>query len=105
MPRNVEGQIRFEWDEAKNRSNIKKHGFDFADAAELFGSPLLTQPDAREDYGEERWVGLGTVHGRVAVIVFSPRGPNVVRVISIRKASREERKEYEQAIQNRLGTH
>jgi uncharacterized protein len=46
--------MRFEWDEVKNRANIRMHGFDFADAEEMFRSPLLAHPDTREDYGEER---------------------------------------------------
>jgi len=49
----------FEWDEAKNRANIRKHGFDFADAEEMFRGFLLVRPDTREDYGEERWIGSG----------------------------------------------
>jgi uncharacterized DUF497 family protein len=49
-------------------------------------------------------VGIGMVRGRVAVIVFTVRGPNTIRVISLRKASREEQKQYEEAIQDRLET-
>jgi len=45
--------MTFEWDEAKNRANIRKHGFDFADAEEMFRGPLLVRPDTREDYGEK----------------------------------------------------
>ena len=51
--------------EAKNRENIKKHGFDLADAEEMFRGVLVIDPDTREDYGEKRWVGLGTIGGRV----------------------------------------
>jgi uncharacterized DUF497 family protein len=43
----------FEWDEAKNRANIRKHGLDFSDAQEMFRGFLLVRPDVREDYGEE----------------------------------------------------
>jgi len=55
----------FEWNEAKNRSNIRKHGLDFADAEEMFRGFLLVRPDTREDYGEERWIGIGMIQGRV----------------------------------------
>jgi uncharacterized DUF497 family protein len=58
MPQEREPELTFEWDKSKNRANIGKHGFDFADAAELFGHPLLARPDTREDYSEERWSGL-----------------------------------------------
>jgi uncharacterized protein len=95
---------RFEWDEAKNRSNILKHGFDFADAEEMFGSILLTHLDSSEDYGEDRWIGIGTIGAVTAVVVFAERGPETLRIISLRKATRRERKQYEKAIQDRLET-
>jgi hypothetical protein len=40
----------FEWEEAKNRANVRKHGFDFAETEEMFGGFLLILPDTREDY-------------------------------------------------------
>jgi uncharacterized protein len=92
----------FEWDEAKNRSNIRKHGFHFAQAEEMFSGFLLVRPDTREDYGEERWIGIGMVQGRCAFVAFAPRPHNVIRVISLRKADHEERQEYENAIQDGL---
>jgi uncharacterized protein len=92
--------MKFEWDEAKNRENIKKHGFDLADAEEMFRGVLVIDPDTREDYGEKRWVGLGTIGGRVAYVVLTERDPDTIRIISLRKASHRERKEYEKAIQD-----
>jgi hypothetical protein len=41
----------FEWDEAKNNANIRKHGFHFAEAEEMFRGTLLVRPDIAEDYG------------------------------------------------------
>jgi len=46
--------MRFEWDVAKNRANIRKHGFDFQDAEEMFLGVFLDWPDTREDHSEER---------------------------------------------------
>ena len=92
----------FEWDEAKNRANLRKHGLDFADAEEMFRGGFLYKPDTREDYGEKRWTGLGMIRGRIAHVVFVERGTETIRVISLRKASRRERKEYEKAIKDRL---
>jgi uncharacterized protein len=92
----------FEWNEAKNRSNIRKHGFDFADAEEMFQGSLLVRPDTRENYGEERWIGIGMVRGRVAFLAFAEPSHGTIRIISLRKADHEERKEYEKAIQNGL---
>jgi uncharacterized protein len=92
----------FEWNEAKNRSNIRKHGLDFADAEEMFRGVLFVDTDNREDYGESRWIGIGAIHGRVAVVVFTERDPDTIRIISLRKASRLESKQYEKANQDRL---
>ena len=50
--------MRYEWDEAKNEINIRKHGIDFNDAKDIFEHPVLTWLDNREDYGEERWITL-----------------------------------------------
>lgn len=59
--------MRFEWDEAKNESNLEKHGLDFEDAAKLFDGPMLVTLDTRRDYGEERWLGLGLIEHRTVV--------------------------------------
>ena len=97
--------MQFEWDEQKNRVNIQKHGIDFADAAELFGSPMLIAFDDREDYGEDRWIGLGMVQARVLVVVYAERDEETIRIISLRKALRHERERYEQALRDGLGTY
>ena len=94
--------MKFEWDEGKNRANIRKHGFDFADAEEMFRGVLVVGPDTREDYGEKRWVGLGMIRERVAHVVFAERDLETIRIISLRKATSREQKEYEKAIADRL---
>jgi uncharacterized DUF497 family protein len=94
--------MTFEWDETKNRANIRKHGLDFADAEEVFRSVLLVSPDTREDYGEKRWDGLGVIGGRTVKVVFAELGSETIRIISLRKATKHERKEYEEAIQDGL---
>jgi uncharacterized protein len=96
--------MRFEWDEAKNRANIRKHGIDFADAATVFDGPMVIGADTREDYGEDRWIGVGEMKNQIVAIAFAERGPDSIRVISIRKASRHERVAYEEEIANRLGS-
>jgi hypothetical protein len=92
----------FEWDERKNRRNVEKHGFDFADAEEMFRGALLVDSDAREDYGEERWVGIGMTGGRVAHVVFAMPSPKVIRIISLRKATRYESRQYQTTISDKL---
>jgi hypothetical protein len=93
-----------EWDEVKNRINIRTHGFDFADAEQMFRGLLVADPDTREDYGERRWRGLGMIRGRVAHVVFAERSQETIRIISLRKADHDEQEEYEKAIQNGLET-
>jgi len=94
--------VNFEWDEEKRRNSISNHGLDFADAWEIFNGPMLTALDEREDYGEDRWIGIGLLSGRVVVIVFTERGEEAIRIISLRKALKHERIKYEQAIRDGL---
>jgi len=95
--------MEFLWDPKKNRDNLRKHGLDFAEASEVFRGPLLARPDTREDYGEERWQGIGSIRGRVVVAVFAVPAPDTVRIISLRKANRYERTNYEKALADELG--
>ena len=91
--------MQFEWDAAKNRSNFAKHGLDFADAELVLAGPRVSFVDDRFDYGEERFVTLGLLAGRLVTIAHAPRG-EATRIISMRKANRREQKIY----QKRLGT-
>ena len=91
----------FVWDENKNLNNIKKHGIDFSDAIQLFQYPLLTCIDRRKDYKEERWVGIGILKGIIAVIVYTEDdNKDVIRIISVRKATKNESKRFKEAIKN-----
>jgi uncharacterized DUF497 family protein len=63
--------MRFEWDERKNQINRAKHGFDFADAYLVFNMPMVVELDARENYGEDRYIGIGLLQGRVVVVVYT----------------------------------
>ena len=93
--------MRFEWDEKKNNENIRKHGFD---AWQVFENPLLSKHDDREDYGEDRWIGVGLMSNGIAVVlVFTAKERETRRIISMRKATKNERTRYEKAIKNRLG--
>ena len=94
--------MNFEWDEEKRRTNIIAHGLDFADFWEIFEGPMLTGLDEREDYGEDRWIAISLLKGVVVVIVFTERGEDTIRVISLRKALKHERIKYEQAIRDGL---
>lgn len=95
--------LTFEWDGQKAASNLAKHGVSFPLAALVFTDPArLTAPDLRCDYGEDRFIVLGQVAGRVMVVAATRRGsPPVIRLISARKANDRERKRYERGkVQN-----
>ena len=84
----------YEWDPAKARTNLRKHGIDFADAATVFSDDYaLTILDDYPD--EERFVTVALdALGRILVVVFTWRGQSI-RIISARKAESHERKYYE----------
>ena len=93
--------MKYEWDERKNKSNIRKHGFDFADAPEIFDGPMLVRLDTRQEYGEDRWVGIGHIQNRVVVVVYLEKEDGeTMRIISLRKALSYEREEYEKNFKN-----
>lgn len=92
--------MRFEWDDAKNLANIRKHGIDFADVIDIFNHPMLAMPDEREGYGEDRWIAIGWIHALIGVVVYTERQGDVIRIISARKATKYEVRRYEQSLQN-----
>ncbi len=93
--------MEFEWDEAKRRLNLTKHGLDFLEAAELFSGPMVVMGDARQDYGEERFIGFGLVKGRLLAVVFAKRG-RTIRIISMRKGNSREKARFNQEIVDQL---
>lgn len=85
-----------EYDNAKNQSNIAKHGIDFVEATNIFSDPdRLDWVDDRKDYGEERRICLGAIpaDGHVFVVVYTMRGTRN-RLISARKANEREQRIY-----------
>jgi len=74
--------MKFEWDDHKNKSNLAKHGFDFADAFRIFNLPMVVELDERDDYGEDRCIGIGLLDGRVVVVVYTEPDEETVRIIS-----------------------
>jgi uncharacterized protein len=88
--------VSYEWDPAKASANLAKHGIYFADAvAALEDERALTIRDAFSTE-EERWITLGMdTLGRILVVVYQWRGSNA-RIISARRATRRERKQYEE---------
>jgi uncharacterized DUF497 family protein len=89
----------FTWDKKKNQSNIKTHGIDFSDVVSMFDLPMLISIDNRQDYGEERWVGVGFLKGIIAVVVFTENDDkNQIRIISCRKATKNESKKFREKL-------
>lgn len=86
------------WDPSKARANFLKHGVRFSDAVGvLFDSMAITKEDTRA-VGEQRFVRVGTDYGgRVVVVVHTIEEP-VPRIISARRATRRERRQYEEGI-------
>ncbi len=85
--------IIFEWDERKRSINLRKHGIDFAECAELFAGPTDTVIDDRYDYGETRYLTQGLLRGRVISVAHTEEN-GVVRVISMRKATAYEKESF-----------
>lgn len=87
------------WDERKRRTNLKKHGFDFVDAEEIFTDVTFTYEDDRLSYGEQRLVTLGLLRGVVVSIVHTEQNDHL-HIISMRKATKREREIYFKTISN-----
>ena len=96
--------MKFEWDDTKNKFNIRKHGIDFNDIPELFNYPMLTLLDDRGDYEENRWISIGLLSGLVGVVVYTELEGNIIRIISARKATKREVKGYAERVKNEFGT-
>jgi uncharacterized DUF497 family protein len=83
----------FEWDETKARTNVRKHGVSFSEAATCFLDPhAFTAPD--KDY-PERFILIGLSHQHRVLFVVSAEAGEHIRIISARKASPGQRKVYE----------
>ena len=89
--------MRFEWDDAKRQSNLLKHGFDFVGIEEVFEGDTVTILDDRFEYGEKRFITLGLLHERVVVIIHTETD-EMIRIISVRKATKNEEISYFQQI-------
>ena len=81
--------MRYFWDEAKRQANLSKYGLDFADAEKVFAGPLVLFEDGREDYGEQRMIGIGLLETLVVLIVHAESDDSIC-IISMRKAESDE---------------
>ena len=93
--------MQFEWDEDKNRLNIRKHGLALSEVPRMFQRPMLVLEDDRFAYDETRWVAMGWLDALVGVVAYTERQGDVIRIISARKATPREVMRYAQAISKR----
>ena len=95
--------IRFEWDQAKNLSNQRKHGVSFEQASQVFLDPLFVSVKERIEDSEQRWRTYGEVEGWLLMMVAHTvreedadgNFREVIRIITARIATRKERQRYE----------
>jgi len=83
------GDMRYTWDESKRQINLKRHGLDFVDAEKVFAGTIVLIEDDREDYGEQRMIGIGVLDFLVVLIVHV-ESDEEIRIISMRKADSDE---------------
>jgi uncharacterized protein len=96
--------ILFEWDEAKNLANQRKHGVSFEEASRVFLDPLFVSVTDRIQSGEQPWRTYGEVDGILLLMVAhtvreeleGDRFAEIIRIISARRATRKERQRYEE---------
>jgi len=90
--------LQFEWDDAKAKANLRKHGVSFFTAAAIFRNARVERIDDREDHGEVRWIALGYAGLQVYRVIYTMRGENAVRIISAQKANRDDQETYYRSI-------
>ncbi len=89
--------VTIDFDPGKRASNLSKHGLDLADAEAVFAGAAFTRPDDRRNYGEQRFVTVGYLNGRMVVIAWTPRD-GCQRVINMRKANEREQAFYRRFV-------
>jgi len=92
-------KLSFEWDEEKAKENRRKHRVSFEEGITVFSDPFsITIDDPHHSADEQRYIDIGTSEtGRVLVVSYTERGGSI-RIISCRKATRSERRRYEEGI-------
>lgn len=85
--------MRVTYDSAKRQDTLLHRGVDMARAGEILAGVTLTLEDDRKDYGEQRFISIGYLDGRMVVLVWTPRD-KAFRIISMRKANDREQALY-----------
>lgn len=91
--------LKFEWDPAKAKRNLAKHGVRFELAARVFDDPFALMSQDRVEGDEERWQAIGRVGTHLVLVVAHAarhvKGTDTIRIISARRALRHERQRYD----------
>lgn len=87
--------MKITFDPEKRKVTLNQRGLDFDDAADLLAGVHFTRPDQRYDYGEDRYISVGLIGDETIVVVWTQRHDSR-RIISMRKADRDEREQYQQ---------
>jgi len=91
--------MKFEWDENKNRENIRKHGVAFEEAKTIFFNDFIEKPDIDHSEDESRFIAIGiSYYTRELMVSYCYRNrvneEEIIRIISSRKATEKEKKDY-----------
>lgn len=87
--------MKFQYDPAKAKSNLKKHKVSFADAEGVFYDPLAIHKEDPHSEQEDRWIGIGMGSAsQILVAVYTFRGDEI-RLVSVQQATHREVQEYE----------
>ena len=88
--------MRFIWDEKKNLSNIQKHKISFIQAVYVFSDPLRKEfyDEKHSSHDEDRFIVIGLAENRLLFVIFTEPEPEIINIISARKANRHERRYY-----------
>ncbi|MGH8537551.1 MAG: BrnT family toxin [Gammaproteobacteria bacterium] len=84
----------YTWDEEKRKINRAKHGVDLADAVLIFEDFCLIREDVTEGYAEQRFLAIGRAGERILTMVYTLPEEDTIRIISVRRADRRERRRY-----------
>lgn len=91
--------MRYTWDAAKNRANVKRHKIAFEDAQRIFEGPTVERVDDRFDYGEIRVYAIGLVNGLEITVIYTDRDGDERHLISAWRSEPHERRHYWQNLE------
>ena len=90
--------VRCEWDDQKAKGNRQKHGINFEEASTVFDDPLfITFLDVEHSTDEERYITLGLSAGKRLLLIAHTDREGAIRIISARKATKNEQRVYEES--------